>query len=303
MATCKLDIYLDGHNNRVIHLTGDIKSVDSVQLFRSYSPVDTQTPDDGKLYGATPVPSFQVFIGDPYSAENRLGSDDDDWEILGFFDEGSCVFVDRDRLPWNKRRDVYYKARIHHCNTYTDTCVTPAGRGHVWPDSSNVRALINTVDQEIELNGRAGKLLKARHWGHKCPRCSDYGTGRPIDDHCPECYGTGYKGGYYEAIPLTIIDQPPQVQQGRTQVDYVESEVLQARCVAYPVINRGDIWVGNNYNDRYMIDQCTPTSLYKGVPVVYTLSMKKLPQSDVIYTKTVEDIIEDSLVNWEAVGK
>ena len=304
MATYTLSIYLDGDNRRVLHITGkNTDNIDSIQVFRSFSPVNTQTPEDGKLYGDDIPLVFPVFIDDPYSAENRLGSDDDDWEILGTVESGSCVFIDGERLPWNKRRDVYYKARIHHGDTYTDTCATPAGRGQIWPESQNMLALMRTIEEEISQNGRSGKLLKARQWGKKCSRCSDYGTSRPIDDHCPECYGTGYKGGYYEAIPLDIVDQPPQVQQARTPVDYLEAEVLTARCAAYPVISRGDIWVGNNYNDRYIVDQCSPTSLYKGVPAVYSLSMKKLPQSDVIYTKTVEDIIEDSMVNWEVVGK
>lgn len=304
MSTYNLSIYLTGKNSRAVQVTGPITDdTKAVQILRSFSPADTQSAEDTKLYGQEPDPLFQVFIGDPYDQSNRLGEDTDDWEILGYLNEGTCIFVDAEKLPWNKSRQVYYKARIYTEDSYTDTPVTPAGRGHLWPDSQNIKALINSINDEITHNGRSGYLMKARQWGKKCSRCLDFGTGRPTDDRCPECLGTGYKDGYYEAMPLCIIDQAPQRAEARTQVDYVESEILQARCVAHPVISRGDIWVGSNYNDRYIIDQCTPTSLYKGVPVVYTISMKKLPQSDVVYTKDVKDIIEDSYVNWETIGR
>lgn len=304
MATYNLSVFITGKNSRAIYVTGDTKApIDSIQILRSFSPVNSQKTDDGKLYGATPAPAFQIYIGNPYDQANRLGPDNDDWEILGYLDEGTCVFIDNTKMPWNKSRDVYYKARIYSGGSYTDTDVTPAGRGSVWPNNQNIKALINNLNTEICLNGRGGKLLKARHWGKKCPRCIDFGSGRPMDDHCPDCLGTGYVGGYYEAIPLNILDQAPQKQSARTQVDYAEVETLTAQCVAYPVITRGDIWVSHNTNDRYFIDQCSPTSLYKGVPVIYTMSLKKLPQSDVIYNKEVKDLIEDSYVNWEAIGK
>jgi hypothetical protein len=304
MSTYNLSIYITGKNSRAIHITGDMRDdITSIQILRSFSPVNSQREDDTKLYGSQPDPLFQVYIDDPYDQSNRLGEDTDDWEILGYLDNGSCVFIDDTKMPWNKSRDLYYKARIYTEEGFIDTDPTPAGRGSIWHTNSDVKALIKSINTEIELNGRNGFLLKARKWGKKCHKCVDFGTGRPVDDHCPVCMGTGYEGGYYEAIRLPIIDQAPQVASARTQIDYVESEILQARCVAYPVINRGDIWVGCNYNDRYIIDQCSPTSLYKGVPVVYTLSMKKLPQTAVAYSKDVKDIIEDSYVNWETIGK
>ena len=299
-----LDVYINGKNHRVLQITGEIDGdITCIQVLRSFSPINSQSPDDGKLYGEDPVPIFRVYIDDPYDQDNRLGEDTDDWEILGFLDEGTCIYVDDERLPWNKSRDVYYKMRILSEDGYIDTPVVKAGKYTPKEGGSTIKGLISALNTEIKESGRNGYLLKARHWGKKCQKCRDFGSDRPINDHCPECYGTGYVGGYYEAMPLPIIDNAPNRQQGRSPEDYVESETLQARCVADPLILRGDVWVSTSTNDRYLIDQCVPTSLYKGIPVVYTLVMKKLAQSDVIFEKNVENIIEDSYVNWETVGK
>ena len=302
--TINLDVYITGKNSRALQITGDITdSVKNIQVLRSFKPQDTQSEDDGKLYGSDDVPIYRVYFDDAYSQDNRLGSDDDDWEILGFLDEGSCIYVDTERLPWNKSRDVYYKMRVFTENGHEDTPVVAAGRFHDKTYTPAINGLKSALEIEIKENGRNGYLLKARHWGRRCSRCADYGTGRPINDHCPECFGTGYKDGYYEAMSLPIIDSAPQRQQGRSAEDYIESEALSARCLANPVILRGDIWVSTNTNDRYLIDQVSTTSLYKGIPVVYTMVLKKLPQSDVIFEKDVENIIENSFVNWETVGK
>lgn len=304
MANYNLDTYITGRNSRALHITGTWSDdITDIQVLRSFSPINSQSEDDGKLYGENPEPLFRVYIDDPYDQDNRLGTDTDDWEILGYLDKGSCIYVDTERLPWNKTRDVYYKMRIYKGDIWEDTPVVSAGTGSTYRNNATINGLINALNTEITTSGRKGYLMKARHWGKKCGRCRDFSTGRVIDDHCPVCYGTGYEGGYYETMELPIIDNAPNRQQGRSKDDYVESETLQARCIANPVILRGDIWVSCNTNDRYIIDQCSPTSLYKGTPVVYTLVMKKLPQSDVIFDKPVEDIIEDSYINWEVVGK
>lgn len=304
MGKYNLDTYITGRNSRVLQITGELSAdVTDIQVLRSFSPINSQSLDDGKLYGENPYPVFRVYIDDPYDQDNRLGEDKDDWEILGYMDNGSCIYVDDERLPWNKSRDVYYKMRVYTGDNYTDTPIVSAGRGSSYASNSVVKGLINAINFEINENGRNGYLLKARHWGKKCSKCLDFGTNRVINGNCPVCYGIGYEGGYYEAMSMPIIDEAPHRQQGRSKEDYVESEVIQARCVANPIVLRGDIWVSCNTNDRYLIDQCTPTSLYKGIPIVYTLVMKKLPQSDVIFEKNVENIIEDSYINWELVGK
>lgn len=302
--TINLNVFISGRNNRILQLTGDLSdNITQIQVLRSFSPVNSQKQDDGKLYGSHDNPLFRVYIDDPYSEDNRLGTDDDDWEILGYMDEGTCIYVDDERLPWNKSRDVYYKMRIYHSDGFTDTEVVPAGRYSDKNSLPYINGLKKALETEIKENGRNGFLLKAKHWGKKCKKCTDFGTGRSVNDHCPHCFGTGFDGGYYEVLPLGIIDSAPQTIQARTAEDYADSETLSARCMANPVILRGDIWVSTNTNDRYMIDQAMPTSLYKGIPVVLTLNLKKLAQSDVIYEKTVDDIIEESYVNWETIGK
>ena len=129
MTTYNLDVFISGKNHRVLQITGNMSDkITGIQVLRSFSPINSQDLDDTKLYGEDPVPVFRVYIDDPYSQDNRLGGDYDDWEILGYLDEGKCVYIDDERLPWNKSRDVYYKMRVFSGEVYTDTPIVPAGR-------------------------------------------------------------------------------------------------------------------------------------------------------------------------------
>ena len=61
--------------------------------------------------------------------------------------------------------------------------------------------------------------------------------------------------------------------------------VLQAKCTAWPIIALGDVWVDDNTNDRYYIEQADIASKYKHVPLMYQLKMHLLEQSDILHSR------------------
>ena len=104
-------------------------------------------------------------------------------------------------------------------------------------------------------------------------------------------------------MTLWVLDDPPQSSGQRTQVEFGEGLSMRAKCIAFPIIQRGDIWVGKYVNDRYFIDDAAVTSILKGVPITYSLELRRIEQSDVVYTDGVTDLMAAATVDWKVLGK
>ena len=65
-----------------------------------------------------------------------------------------------------------------------------------------------------------------------------------------------------------------------------------------------DVWVEDQTNKRYEIIKTTPTSSYKQVDLIYTIQMRKIEYSDVMYTPAadakvnVKDLYDSAIVNY-----
>ena len=250
--------------------------------------------------GSTPVASFSV--------DWSRSSTDDAWQELQDNITDSCVVIDARKLTFDKNTELYYrvKALDDKGNEVETSCVVAAGNYIEPRDAAIIRGLTQDMQTEIRVSGRNGYLLKKIEWGTPCPRCSDFGTGDSMDPHCPICLGTGKRSGYYEALPLAIL---PNVESRTTRTLQTTSETYlnNATCIAEPIINRGDVWVGELQNDRYFIDGVNVTSEYKGIPLVYNLLMKRIPQSDVVYSNKMtqkitgeskQDFLDEYMVDY-----
>lgn len=250
--------------------------------------------------GVTPVSSFSV--------DWSRSSTNDAWKELQDQITDACMVVDARKLTFDKNTELYYrvKALDEKGNVVDTSCVAAAGCSLKYRDAAVINGLTQAMQTEINVSGRDGWLLKKIEWGTPCPRCSDFGTGDPMDPHCPVCLGTGKRSGYYEAVPLKVL---PNVESRTTRTLQTTSEtyINSVTCIAEPFINRGDVWVGEMQNDRYFIENVNTTSEYKGIPLVYNLIMKRIPQSDVVYSDkmtqkitgmTKQDYLEDAMVEY-----
>jgi len=64
-------------------------------------------------------------------------------------------------------------------------------------------------------------LYKLRYGGELCTKCFNYTLMKPSDPFCPECLGTGFKGGYWPAQPIRalIIGSPQKVLIRKYYID------------------------------------------------------------------------------------
>lgn len=194
------------------------------------------------------------------------------WEVLETGLQDSCSFVDTRKRNYNKYMDECYRIRLVIPSTHEDYVseIVDAGKFQVYPFSQEAENIIKQVEKAIELSGCTGVLLKKKHWGVRCPECTDFKGQQTVNEHCPRCLGTGYDGGYYNGISMAIIKDSIKTQEGQGDDSIEASETVTARCIAYPWVRYGDVWCEDGTNKRFMIGQVTPTASYKQTPLVYS---------------------------------
>ena len=216
------------------------------------------------------------------------------WETLADDLKDSCFYVDTRRRNYNKYMNECYRLRLTSASTGDNwvSNVVDAGSYGVYPFSSEAENVIKQVEKAIELSGCEGVLLKKKHWGTRCPDCTDFDDQGTVNEHCPRCLGTGFDGGYYQGISMPIIKDSIQTKEEQGDDCVEKDETVQGKCVAYPWVRYGDVWCEKYTNKRFMIDRVTPTSSYKHVPLVYSLTMHRIEYSDVMYTPVADDKVD-----------
>ena len=222
------------------------------------------------------------------------------WEILASDVSGMCSWVDNRRRNYNKRLNECYRIRMIVPSTGEEwvSDIVDAGNHKAYPYSSEAENVIKQVENAIEISGCSGKLLKKKLWGVRCPLCVDFANQQTVNEHCPRCLGTGIDGGYFPGIVLNVIKDSIQTNEMPSNNGYLQGETVQARCIAYPWINYGDVWVEDESNNRYVIAKVTPTASYKQTHLVYTLVMNKVEYNDVLHSPTADRRVVDTGM-WE----
>lgn len=219
------------------------------------------------------------------------------WQTLITNLQLSCCYTDTRKTNKNKFNNDFYRIKLTTVEgkQYISQ-PQQAGINLSYPYSAEAKNLLRLADLQAKQTGRQGKLLKKIVYGQKCPACRQFQDDLPVNQHCPVCLGTGKKGGYYPAIDLNIIEQSQQNNRSLQQLGSVHNVILSAKCIAWPLISRGDVWVDSNNNQRFIIDTVGIISKYKHVPLMCMLQMHLLQQTDVLHTAPVQKILQESLV-------
>lgn len=239
---------------------------------------------------------------------SRLGaSDNAEWTVLAELTDGYCTYVDTRKRNYNKLMDECYRVRLIADNEMWVSDVVNAGAYKVYPYSSEAENVLKQAGQAIEQSGCTGVLLKKKHWGTKCPKCMDFEDDNAVNEHCSYCLGTGFIGGYYNGISMTVIKDSIQAVETNSEMGMVQGETVQGRCLAYPWVRVGDVWCEDGTNKRYMIVNATPAASYKQAVLVYQITMHKIEYTDVLYSDeadnmvVVNNIMDEANVNYTPI--
>lgn len=138
-----------------------------------------------------------------------------------------------------------------------------------------------------KFTGWEGYVLKRKIWGEKCPRCADFDSDEVGEGKCPVCFGTGKIGGYWEGYPTYAYNMeggPTQFKELDDTVGMKEDIGIKSmRMLAYPHLSTNDIFVHEESGRRYYIRPVNIAAEIKGVPIVYVVTLKLAPFTDVAY--------------------
>ena len=209
----------------------------------------------------------------------------------------TCVFVDPDPRRCGYANNEFYRVVMVVAGTSYHS--TPEPTLGVWNTHDWLIARDVVRKEYLRLKryaGVLGHLLKRREHGPKCTACLDWDTEDVVNTDCAFCYGTGYIGGYYDAIPY-YMDLSGSATNRDVRQPFGESDNRKhtGRSVAYPMLNSYDLWVDGDKNKRYIVRQVEDTVEIKGRPLVYTSELRELPASSTEYSVPLEQDLTDEI--------
>ena len=221
------------------------------------------------------------------------------WQTLA---EGLPVcycYIDNRVTNRNKYNNDYYRVRLDGDGQTYYSQPQQAGISLCYPYESKAQNLIRLGQLQMQKTGRTGYLMKKIVYGQKCPVCKQFQDDAPVNEHCPCCLGTGIKGGYYRAFPMNILQAGQSSMQSLQEHGAAHTVVLQAKCTAWPIIELGDVWVDDNTNERYYIQDAAVASKYKHIPLIYNLKMHLLELSDVLHTGRAQQALQEAFISGD----
>lgn len=226
------------------------------------------------------------------------------WQTLAQDLNLVCSYIDQRITNRNKYNNDYYRIILKTADGQQYISQPEqAGINLSYPYSAQANNLNRLSSLQLAKTGRQGFLMKKIMYGQKCPVCKQFEDDGPVNQHCPVCLGTGIKDGYYKAIPMPILQQGESIHQDITETGYITNAIMAAKCVAWPIIQIGDVWADKYTNQRYYIQTASPISKYKHIPLIYSLKMHLIEQSDIIHSKPVNDALQEAFVSgnsdWE----
>ncbi len=209
-----------------------------------------------------------------------------------------CMYFDTCQRYWDQLSNVYYRVRLvlpSLTDPNTGTCVVhlsqPQQANGIW--SKRDWLLAREIARKEYLLQRKrtnltarGFILKRRRYGIRCPQCREYDTGEVVNGQCPNCFATGFTGGYYTAINLTLTENAPWQRQFKSdgQISLRNDVIRQGRGISYPYPDTRDVWLRRDTGERFVVESVKTEAEVGGIPVVISLELRLAPVTDIIYT-------------------
>jgi len=138
-----------------------------------------------------------------------------------------------------------------------------------------------------KLNGIPLAVLKRKHWGTRCQDCWDPVTSEGLLEHCSNCYGTTFEGGYWNPVIIRgRIDESP-IQTQTTGHGKSDVRVANFTMPEYPLVEESDILVDLRNNNRWLVKMTGKTSL-QTVVVHQRITLSLLARDTVQYEFKVD---------------
>lgn len=138
--------------------------------------------------------------------------------------------------------------------------------------------------QYLDIIGNADVyLLKRMRTGQRCD-CYDDIRGSRMGDKCTSCFGTGYKGGFYQPIKMRVnyMNVPISTEDMTPGGSFEGKSNVQFWTTSYPAIQESDIIVDSQTGMRSIVASCQP-SYKNGYTIRQTVQIASIPETSIIY--------------------
>jgi hypothetical protein len=134
-------------------------------------------------------------------------------------------------------------------------------------------------------------LFRRRTYGKRCTTCWDPVLEKVMQDHCPNCLGTSFEGGYFNPAPLYLQYDASPNALSKTYFGNYEPNQIGAWTISIPYIRPDDVIVRTGDWEIYKVAQLTPTEL-QGNAVRQIMVLTNLAKSDVESTLVTRNLPE-----------
>lgn len=235
-----------------------------------------------------PAPhTFQLQVG------RTANPDADDWEDVGDPVVDDFFAIDPSQRVWAATQWTHYRVVLTTgLGTYTSKPQAALGAlsRRDWAKWKN-HVRMWRLKLKKGPGSSEGYILKRRLYGTPCD-CLDPQTGEIRKPNHITCYGTGWVGGYFPAIPCVFADM--DLKLTRDQVDdagtgNVNKISVGARLLAVPQLGDKDVFVEKNTDIRYAIRGIQYVAAQNGVPVAVSAKLIPYAFDRVIYQFCTHD--------------
>lgn len=225
-----------------------------------------------------------------YASQSGV-ADASDWVAVGDPAQDATHLLDPSQRLWGASPTLHYRVVLTTASgSYTSPVAGVTGQLTVeqW---LQVREVLRKEALRLQrFVGVDGFLLKAKRYGQVCT-CVDPYSGEIGNSSDLTCYGLGIVGGYHPPVPFTFYDTSNA--SSREKVYYNENRGTVnplsrvVRMLATLPVAARDAVVLKGSDERYYVDEVRELVTRVRVPVVYAVTIRLAPRSDVLYSVPV----------------
>jgi hypothetical protein len=216
-------------------------------------------------------------------------NDSDDWIDVGLPVENVYFAYDGEQRVFGKTNWAFYRVKL------------TSSIGVYYSDPANANGTLERrswrlaremVRQRkkayrVGVGAQEGYLLKRRWTGVPCPVCLDYMTREVRNPDCPQCYGTGFKCGYFYPMACVFAEMDPRTYHltiEDQQRGVIKDVAIRAEMLMADMVSEQDVWVAKKTDDRYFVHEIQNTAEIRGTPLVAKVVLRLIPYSSILYT-------------------
>lgn len=193
-------------------------------------------------------------------------------------------FIDRTANRDAADRIFYYRLIARNKIDSNDQVSSEVIQTHYDPPNHIAKYIAKQERRLLErFIGQKFILYTRKTFGKRCPICYDPVRQKSFKDHCNNCFGTTFDGGFFAPIVIYVNTNPRIESHNKTEIITTEQRGVQAWCGATPKVTPGDLLIEKERkNQRFVVDVVSHTETRDAI-VHQNLQMTLLQGSHPFY--------------------